>query len=25
MYYLLGHRIVDSHLSVEDRQLQVNL
>jgi len=23
MYYLLGHRIVDSHLSVEDRQLQV--
>ncbi|KAF7637162.1 hypothetical protein Mgra_00003333 [Meloidogyne graminicola] len=24
MYYLLGHRIVDSHLSVEDRQLQAD-
>lgn len=21
MYYLLGHRIMDSHLSIEDRQL----
>uniref|UniRef100_A0A914GT57 chitin synthase n=1 Tax=Globodera rostochiensis TaxID=31243 RepID=A0A914GT57_GLORO len=24
MYYLLGHRIMDSHLSVEDRQLQAD-
>jgi chitin synthase len=24
MYYLLGHRIIDSHLSVEDRQLQAD-
>jgi len=22
MYFLLGHRIMDSHLGVEDRQLQ---
>lgn len=22
MYYLLGHRIMDSHLSLEDRQLE---
>ena len=24
MYYLLGHRIMDSHLSVEDKQLQAD-
>lgn len=24
MYYLLGHRIMDSHMSVEDRQLEAD-